>query len=159
DTLDYFSKLANAVKPANRQNQFGGNLGGPIVTNQAFFFGDYEGTRITRGVSRITRVPTADERLGIFTSAVRDPLTGANFPNNQIPASRIDPYAAAILSLVPPANQSGANNFFRNADLLDNADRVLARSDWRPNARDSIFGRYIHSNRTRQIPGAFGGVI
>src|SRR5262249_46849027 len=27
DTLDYFSKLANAVKPANDQNQFGGNLG------------------------------------------------------------------------------------------------------------------------------------
>ena len=31
--------------------------------------------------------------------------------------------------------------------------------DWRPRAKDSIFGRYIYSNRTRQIPGAFGGVI
>src|SRR5262249_51001021 len=28
-----------------------------------------------------------------------------------------------------------------------------------PNTVDSVFGRYIYSNRTRQIPGAFGGVI
>src|SRR5207249_8103893 len=159
DTLDYFSKLANAVKPANDQNQFGGNLGGPVVKNQAFFFADYERTRITRGVTRITRVPTADERNGLFTTAIRDPLTGLPFANNQIPASRIDPFAAAIMALVPAPNQPGANNFFRNADLIDNSDRVLGRTDFRPNARDSIFARYIYSNRERDIPGAFGGVV
>jgi hypothetical protein len=76
-----------------------------------------------------------------------------------IPASRIDPYAAAIIGLVPMPNQPGANNFFRTADLIDNADRLLTRMDWKPAASDSIFGRYIYSNRTRQIPGAFGGVV
>ena len=104
-------------------------------------------------------MPTADQRAGIFTTAIKDPVTGLPFANNTIPAIAIDPYAAAILGLVPLPNQPGANNFFRTGDLLDNADRLLTRLDWKPAASDSIFGRYIYSNRTRQIPGAFGGVI
>ena len=158
-SIDYFSKKAGAPKPDNRQNQPGGNLGGPIIKDHAFFFADYEGTRITRGVSRLTRVPTADERKGIFTSAVKDPVTGQPFANNTIPSNRIDPFAAAILDLVPLPNQSGTNNFFRNANLIDNSDRLLTRVDWKPTPKDSVFGRYIYSNRTRQIPGAFGGVL
>lgn len=159
DSIDFFSKRAGAAKPDNRQNQPGGNLGGPILKNRAFFFADYEGTRITRGVSRLTRVPTADERKGIFTATVKDPATGLPFDNNTIPANRIDPYAAAILALVPLPTQSGVNNYFRNADLVDNSDRLLARLDWRPSSKDSVFGRYIYSNRDREIPGAFGGVL
>ncbi len=159
DSIDFFSKRAGAAKPANDQNQFGGNIGGPIVPNTAFFFADYEGTRITRGVTRLTSVPTADERAGIFASAVKDPATGLAFPGNRIPGDRIDPYAAGIMALVPLPNQPGANNYFRSADLLDNSDRLLTRGDWRPNGSNSIFGRYIYSTRDRQIPGAFGGVL
>src|SRR5438477_1624887 len=159
DTNDFFSIRAGSPKPPNDQNQYGGNLGGPVVKDHGFFFTDYEGTRITRGVTRITRVPTADERAGIFSAAVRDPLTGLPFANNTIPQGRIDPYAAAIIGLVPLPNQPGANNFFRAPDLIDNSDRWLGRGDWKPGASDTIFGRYIYSNRTRQIPGAFGGVI
>jgi hypothetical protein len=159
DSNDFFSKRAGADKPTNDQNQFGGNLGGPILPNKAFFFGDYEGTRITRGVTRLTRVPTANERAGIFTSAVKDPTTGLPFDGNRIPASRIDPFAANIIGLVPLPNQPGANNFFRTADLIDNSDRLLTRVDWKPDASNSVFGRYIYSNRSRDIPGAFGGVV
>ena len=134
DAIDYFTKKAGAPKAENDQNQPGGNLGGPILKNRAFFFVDYEATRINRGVSRVTRVPTADERNGIFASAVKDPVTGQPFTNNTIPANRIDPYAAGILALVPLPNQSGVNNYFRNAGLLDNSDRVLTRVDWNPGA-------------------------
>ena len=66
DSIDYFSKKAGARKPDNHQNQPGGNLGGPIIHNKAFFFADYEGTRITRGVTRLTSVPTADQRRRNF---------------------------------------------------------------------------------------------
>ena len=104
-------------------------------------------------------MPTADERAGLFTTAIKDPLTGQPFQGNQIPANRIDPYAAAIIALVPLPNQPGANNFFRTANLIDDSDRLLARLDWKPNASDSVFGRYIYSNRDREIPGAFGGVV
>ncbi|MBW8863002.1 MAG: TonB-dependent receptor, partial [Acidobacteria bacterium] len=110
-------------------------------------------------VSVSTKSGTADQRAGIFTTAIKDPTTGLNFDNNTIPANRIDPYAASIIALVPVPNQPGANNFFRTANLLDNSDRLLIRSDWRPRPKDSIFGRYIYSTRDRDIPGAFGGVI
>jgi hypothetical protein len=159
DTIDYFSQQAGAAKAPDRQNQYGANLGGPVALSKAFFFADYEGTRIDRGTTRLTRVPTDSDRLGVFSTAIKDPVTGLNFANNTIPSSRIDPAAAAILALIPTANQPGANNFFRTADLLDNADRFLARLDFKPGAADSVFARYIYSNRTRQIPGAFGGII
>jgi hypothetical protein len=158
DTIDFFSKRANQPKPANDQNQFGGNIGGPIIKDKAFFFVDYEGTRITRGVTRLTNVPTADQRAGIL-AGVRDPLTGVAFPGGVIPQNRIDPVAAAIIGLVPLPNQPGANNFFRQADLIDDSDRVLARLDYKLNQNDSVFARYIWSDRARSIPGAFGGVI
>ena len=104
-------------------------------------------------------MPTLDDRAGVFSAAIRDPLTGQPFANNTIPADRIDPYAAAILDLVPLPNQPGANNFFRSGDLLDNSDRLLGRADWHPATNDNVFARYIYSNRKRHIPGAFGGVV
>ena len=60
---------------------------------------------------------------------------------------------------MPLPNQAGANNFFRQADLIDNSDRLLARLDVRFSPNDSVFARYIYSQRDRQIPGAFGGVV
>jgi Carboxypeptidase regulatory-like domain/TonB-dependent Receptor Plug Domain len=85
DSIDFFSERAGAAKPANDQNQFGGNIGGPIVPNTAFFFADYEGTRITRGVTRLTRVPTADDRAGIFASRSRTPRPACHSPRTGFP--------------------------------------------------------------------------
>jgi hypothetical protein len=159
DANNFFSNRAGQPKPSNDQNQFGGNLGGPLVKDKAFFFFDYEGTRITRGVTRVTRVPTADERAGRFAAPVRDPETGQPFPGNVIPASRFDPVAVAMLELLPQPNQPGANNYFRQPDVVDDSDRVMGRVDLRPSGSDTFFARYIYSKRRRLIPGAFGGLV
>ena len=167
DSNSYFNEdyrtergLAPNPKFANDQNQFGASLGGPIVKDKAFFFVDYEGTRITKGVTRIINTPTLDQRAGIFTSPVRDPLTGQPFPGNVIPASRIDPVAKAIFDLMPAPNTPGANNYTRpDAQVTDDADRFLGRVDLRLSGSDNIFARYIYTTRQRVLPGYLGGII
>ena len=159
DAIDYFSELNKQPKLVNNQNQFGGNLSGPIIKDRAFFFADYEGLRLTRGVTRSTRVLTDDERRGVFAGAVRDPLTGQPFPNNTIPADRWDPVAAAMIGLLPAPNQPGTNNFSRQADLTDSSDRFMGRIDFKATASDSVFARYMYSTRDRFIPGWFGGIV
>src|ERR1700723_201026 len=51
-----------------KQNQFGFTLGGPIVKNKAFFFGDYEGLRIRQALPQLSTVPTPAEVSGDFSS-------------------------------------------------------------------------------------------
>jgi hypothetical protein len=58
------------------QNQFGGTLGGPIIHNKVFFFGDYQGTRLIQGASTgLVPVPSVEMRSGDFSS-VASKLTG-----------------------------------------------------------------------------------
>ena len=70
DARNYFAPV-NFPKPAYRQNQFGGTLGGKIVTNKLFFFGNYEGFRRRQERPQVGTVPTLAMRQGDF-SAVRD---------------------------------------------------------------------------------------
>src|SRR5262249_44606537 len=122
-------------------------------------FFDFEGTRITKGTTHLVHVPTLDERNGIFTSPIIDPLTGLPFPNNTIPASRIDPVGKSILSYFPAPNiVSGSNNFIRQPNMEDRPDRYTTRVDLHPGPSDNVFGRYIYTTRFRFIPGDFGGV-
>ncbi|HKM46841.1 MAG TPA: TonB-dependent receptor [Terriglobales bacterium] len=51
-----------------KQNQFGFTLGGPIVKNKMFIFGDYEGLRVSQGKPQLSAVPTQDEIGGDFSA-------------------------------------------------------------------------------------------
>ena len=158
DSNNYFAERANQPKPTNNQNQFGGNLGGPVVKNRVFFFGDVEATRIEQGVLRTGRILTADERRGVFSTGIRDPLTGAAFPNNTIPADRIDPVAARVMAMLPSPNAAGNNNYINQPNVEDESERYLARVDV-PFGNDNVFARYIYSDRFRYVPGFLGGIL
>lgn len=188
DANNFFNNRAGARKPQNIQNQFGGNVGGPVVKDSAFFFFNYEGTRIRKGVTRLGSVPLANEIRGDFSpaAAAANRTTYAtlfdrvgdcralvpsafnpngSFINNQIPAQCLDPLAQRVLSLLPAPNVvpgSGPlnlNNFIRNPGITDDTDSYTGRFDWQQSAKNSFFVRYTLSDRFRYVPGIFGGVV
>ena len=62
-----FFESPDQPKAPYKQNQFGGTLGGPIKKDKAFFFVDYEGTRIHSATTDFATIPTAGERTGNFS--------------------------------------------------------------------------------------------
>ncbi len=64
DASGYFA----LTRPDLSRNQFGGSVGGPIVKNKIFYFGSYEGLRLTQGIVSASVVPTASEKTGDFSS-------------------------------------------------------------------------------------------
>ncbi|MBB6145346.1 hypothetical protein HNQ77_003304 [Silvibacterium bohemicum] len=77
DAADWFEDNAGIKKGELRQNQFGGAIGGPIIKDKAFFFGDYEGLRRVQGTVLPGTVPTLTERNSGFTN-LSDLITGQN---------------------------------------------------------------------------------
>lgn len=55
-------------KPPFRRNQFGTSLGGPILKDRTFIFGDYEGLRSSLGTTQVDTVPSAAARAGNLSS-------------------------------------------------------------------------------------------
>lgn len=68
DAADWFEDNAGIKKGALRQNQFGGSIGGPIIRDKVFFFGDYEGLRRVQGTVETGTVPTMAEVNSGFTN-------------------------------------------------------------------------------------------
>src|ERR1035438_1885858 len=68
DAPDYFEDAGGVPKGELRQNQFGFSLGGPVIKNKIFFFGDYEGFRRVQGTILTGSVPTAFERSSGYTN-------------------------------------------------------------------------------------------
>jgi hypothetical protein len=189
DANNFFLNRSGRPKPQHVQNQFGGNLGGPIIKDHAFFFANYEGTRIRKGATRLGNVPLPNERIGDFSpaAAATNRISGGyatiadnvgdcrakapsafnadgSFLNNQIPGVCLDPLAVKVLGLVPGVNTPAAgaanvNNFVRAPGITDDTDSVTLRGDWQASVRDGVYIRYTYVDRFRYVPGIFGGTI
>jgi len=161
-----------------RQNQFGGSLGGRIIKDKLFFFGDMQLNRQSLGGSLVTSVPDALNRTGNFSDwlaynkvyQIYDPTTGSPatglgrtpYPNNTIPASQLSPQALAIMNNFPLPNTQqipGApfvNNYAANGAVAVTGNDYDTREDYYLNQKNTFFGRFSSQAYTQVAPGAFG---
>lgn|GEM_PF-814797 len=132
------------TKPRDRVSTFGGQLGGPVRlprVSGAFFFFDYEGARASRETLSSILVPTRQERVGDFSRnplPLTDPLDSRTmrFPNNRIPAGRINPISRLYIDKFIPSANDGENIFrhmlptdFANDQITVRGDKKIMRSD------------------------------
>ena len=144
-----------ATRPPQVYNLFGFTLGGPILKNRTFIFGDFQGVRDHRGDVNIATIPTPDFRAGdlsAFGFPVYDPDTGlpsgaerTPFPDNRIPASRISPISRRLLELIPAPVRSGlAANWERNTVREKSINSFDVKVDHLLNSNNRLSGRYSH---------------
>ncbi|MBL8236584.1 MAG: carboxypeptidase regulatory-like domain-containing protein [Bryobacterales bacterium] len=163
-TYDEIGKKSVAPPRLNR-NQFGANIGGPVVLpklyngkDKTFFFFNWESGRLAQGaVSAFRLVPPSAYRTGDFRGLVnprtgapitlRDPLN-AGIVNNVIPASRLSRQALTYLEFLPQPNTSvGAFNYASApASAVSTQENYNARIDHVFSTKDSISGRYIFND-------------
>jgi outer membrane receptor protein involved in Fe transport len=164
DANDWFSNHTGLGKSPLHQNQYGANLGGPILRNKVFFFFSWEHESLISASPINATVPTTAELNGNFAGdpqIIFDPTTGKPFPGNIIPSNRIDPTALTILKLETP-NESRVTqkpyttNFFASAPIEGYQDQYNARVDLNPTQNDSIFARYTYWNPHNGDSDPFG---
>jgi hypothetical protein len=156
----------NGEKSALVQNQFGANIGGPLIHGKVFLFGDYEGFRRNLRAAMTATLPTAAQAAGQFVDAngnpipITNPYTKAVYANGIIPIAALEgtmlpgtttPQISAldmtVLGLLPTSSlttqTSGVGNNYVSFPLgTEDSDKGDARMDIDINRRMTTFARY-----------------
>jgi hypothetical protein len=130
--------------PKYRQNLFGASIGGPILKNKTFIFGNYQGSRIKQEVIRNRTVLTAQAKQGIYRWAGGSYDIVRNDPRGK----GIDPEMAKVFAAVPDPNNTDVGDTFNTAGFRFNnpADSsnnmVTIKADHNLSSVHRIFFRY-----------------
>ncbi len=134
DAADWFENNSNTKKGELRQNQFGASIGGPIIKDKLFYFGDYEGFRRVQGTVLTGSVPTLTERNSGFTNlsdlitatkrfTARTDALGRSIPYGTVldPATTRAVTASASRSCFRPRSDSRQALFATRSDPAEQA--------------------------------------
>jgi hypothetical protein len=165
NAADTFSHLV----ALDKMNNFGFYMGGPVIfpklyngRNKTFFFGSFEALRLPKSETNVNTVPTEAMRngdLSAYLSAANggsgNLLTG--YPNNQIPATMLNPYSQKLTDFIFPLPNTGApgavsNNFLGVYAIPINSAQGDARIDQSLGPKHMIFVRWTYKNRRITLP-------
>jgi hypothetical protein len=137
-----------------RRNQFGASLGGPIIKNRTFIFGDYEGLRQFQGANASSIVPSAAARGGSLCV-----VSGGNpcASHKQVPVSpAVVPYFTFYpLPSADPGPNSDTGSFLFNDPFTSHENYFTIRADDRISDKDSLTGTYFYDNGNLTSPDPF----
>ena len=141
DARDWFVNANNLAKPQQRQNDFGGVVGGPILKNKTFFFLSYEGLRLRQPSTQQSVVPDNASRQSA-PSAMRPYLNAFPIANS-----------ASLGGGLAQFNASYSNPSTLNA--------YSVRIDQVVNSKVSLFGRYNFSPSSldQRSPSQAGAIL
>ncbi|MFB3903331.1 MAG: TonB-dependent receptor domain-containing protein [Acidobacteriota bacterium] len=135
DIFDARTVFDGPELPPFRLNQFGGNIGGPIVKNKAFFFFNYEGLRQRKGSTYISQVPSSLLRSEVMTvSPELKPL--------------VDKYPAGIR----PTNDPYVDDFVADFSNTSDEDSMTARIDFNISEKTTLYGRWNFNDHYSTSP-------
>jgi hypothetical protein len=149
-----------------KRNQFGGTLGGPIVSDRLFYFGAYQGTKTDERPSEDVRfVPTAAMLAGDFTQLAsaacntRGAITlNAPFVGNRISPSLFSPAAVRIAEKLPQTTDPCGRVGVTNPRSIDEI-QAIGRIDFQVSQNHGLFGRYMATTYRFEPPYAESGNV
>lgn len=161
---------APALLQPYTQTYFGGTVGGPIIKNKLFFFGDYQGYRNHASGNQFASVEPAAFRNGDLSLWLHPPQgvsspqspkqlydsqnNFAPFVNNQVPVrSTIQQYLNAHPEVYPlpnaiPTDGIAKNNFVGPNNTYSRTNQGDIKIDWTISPIDSLSGRYSVSHNS-----------
>jgi hypothetical protein len=169
----WFSNNSNPIVPRNHliQNQFGGNIGGPVMKNKLFFFFDFNDSKIISGLLVQRTVPLDSLRNGVINYCTNPTCTTTN---NLTPAQvqGFDPagigesstFQKLFTSRFPHTNNTNSGDglnsggFGFNAPNNDYTTSYVGRGDYHITPNMNLWG-VMHINRENAVnaPNEFPG--
>jgi hypothetical protein len=166
-TQSYDAIANKSVKPPRlNRNQFGANIGGPVVIpklyhgkDKTFFFFNWESGYAAQGATpAYLLVPPSAIRTGNFAGLVnartkqpiliKDPFSGQPFPNNVVPQDRLSQQSLTFLQFVPQPNTvNGSQNYLPTAfSAVSYQHNYLTRIDHNFSTKDVVTGHYVFND-------------
>ena len=157
---DWFNNQAGIGRPFLNQNQFGGDIGGPVRKDKLFFYASYEAIRAHQQMPQDFTILTPDARNGIFTYNSGGVTRKVNLLTLK-GLTGVDAGMQPILAQVPGGdkinnsdvgdgrNTGGYRFNQRNNELLDN---LTGKVDYNITTRHALSGTYAHNRDNSDRP-------